>query len=196
MSKKEVRARKGIELVSGDEAKALRGYAAVFHSLSEDLGGFREKIDRNAFARTLAGGGDIYALADHDSSRRLARTANESLRVQPDDTGLMVEIDLPDTTLGRDIRTEVETGLLDSMSFGFRVLDDEWAEVGDDEYVRTLRDVELIEVSAVTFPAYSSTTLEAQRELGRFIEMRSKNIAKRGYASRKMRMKVRYALAR
>ena len=149
---REIRAVQGLEFrAATDDAAVLSGYAAVFNAESEDMG-FTEIIAPGAFARTLKEGGDIYALADHDSSRRLARTSNDTLTIREDKKGLAVKINLPTTTLGRDIGEEVRAGLLDSMSFGFIVRKDEWVEDEGKPIMRTLLDVDLIEVSAVSFP--------------------------------------------
>jgi HK97 family phage prohead protease len=163
MSHREIRALPGgFEIRTSDEGReVLAGYAAVFNSRSEDLG-FREIIRPGAFARSLASGADVYALADHDASRRLARTANGSLRLAEDERGLRVEIDLPDTTLGRDILADIRSGLLDSMSFGFSTREDKWTREGG-ENVRELIDVDLFEVSVVTFPAYRDTSIDVAR---------------------------------
>jgi phage head maturation protease len=69
-----------------------------------------------------------------------------------------VEIDLPDTSDGRDVAALVERGDMDGMSFGFMVTHDEWDETSDPPK-RTIHAVSLREVSAVTFPAYDDTTL-------------------------------------
>jgi hypothetical protein len=163
---REIRAAPGLEIRENDDKKQeLVGYAAVFGRESEDMG-FREIISPGAFTRTLKDADDVYALADHDSSRRLARTSNDTLTLSADHKGLSVRIALPDTTLGRDIGEEVRSGLLDSMSFGFIVRKDEWLEEEGEPIVRTLLDVDLIEVSAVSFPAYRQTQLDvAKRSL-------------------------------
>lgn len=164
---KEIRANAELE-VRADEEKGERrlvGYAAVFNSRSEDLGGFHEVIQPGAFARTLRDREDIYAFVDHDSGKRIGRTKNGTLSLREDSHGLRVEIDLPNTQLGNDILEEARAGLLDAMSFGFQVRDDEFRREGDG-VVRELRDVELFEVSPVSMPAYRATNLDvAQRSL-------------------------------
>ena len=66
---KELRYLTGVELrADDDKAPVIVGYAAMFDKLSSDLGGFREKIQPGAFARTLKDGADVRALVDHDSS--------------------------------------------------------------------------------------------------------------------------------
>ena len=157
-----------VEIREADDGTAtLRGYAAVFGSLSEPIAGmFRERIVAGAFKRTLKEDGDVFALWQHDSSMPLARKSKGTLRMSEDDRGLSVEIDLPDTSYGRDAAEAVRSGLVDKMSFGFsvpaggaRMLD----ERSEDGYpIRELNDIELYEVSPVTFPAYPDTSLSAR----------------------------------
>lgn len=141
----------------------LRGYAAVFNSETEIGGRFREVIAPGAFADTVDG--DIRALVGHDSRRVIGRTKAGSLRLEEDERGLAVEIDLPDTSDGRDLAVLVERGDIDGMSFSFTVRKEEWDDTVDPP-LRTIRAVELLEVSAVTWPAYADTEL-AMRSRGK-----------------------------
>ena len=146
----------------------LSGYAAVFNSLSEDLGGFREKIDPGAFKGALKKS-DCRALFNHDSNFVLGRQAAGTLRLKEDKTGLFMEVDLPDTQFARDLQVSVERGDITQQSFGFTVKKDSWEEDRDrKEVTRTLNEIEeLFDVSPVTFPAYPDTTV-AKRSLDEF----------------------------
>ena len=168
-NEKEIRHLPVTELrVAGDgDAKKLIGYAAIFDVLSEDLGGFREKIEPGAFKESIEAG-DIRALWNHDSSLVLGRTANGTLSLKEDERGLWVEILPPATQWARDAMETVRRGDVSQMSFGFLVLDDRWEKV-DGEDIRTLERVELIEVSPVTFPAYQDTEV-ALRSLEKWRE--------------------------
>jgi len=149
----------------GGDMPVIRGYAAVFDSLSEDLGGFREIVKPGAFTRSIKKNADVRALVNHDPSQILGRTRAKTLTLAEDDKGLSVEIDPPDTTLGRDIITSIERRDIDSMSFGFITRADEWIEEGG-KIVRHLIDVDLFDVSPVTFPAYRKTNVKvAKRSL-------------------------------
>lgn len=139
---------------AADERTTLAGHAAVFDQLSEDLGGFREKIEPGAFKAAVKG--DVRALVNHNSDKVLGRTKSGTLRLEEDKTGLAFELDLPDTQPARDLAVSVERGDVDQMSFGFRTIKDQW-EVKDKEDIRTLIDLELYEISPVTFPAYPQT---------------------------------------
>src|SRR3546814_4468734 len=98
-------------------------------------------------------------LFDHDRGRVLGRSSTGTLRLKEDDKGLAVEIDLPDTSDGRDVATLIQRGDVSGMSFGFRVTHDEWDETVDPP-VRTVHAVELREVSVVSEPAYEGTRSE------------------------------------
>src|SRR3954452_17343861 len=74
----------------------ISGYAALFDSLSVDLGGFREQIMKGAFARALQQC-DIRALRNHSPEALLGRRSSGTLRLEEDDKGLRFEVDLPDT---------------------------------------------------------------------------------------------------
>lgn len=150
----------------GEDSRRLRGYAIVFHRLSVDLGGFRERILPDAVARTLRDGADVRALVDHDSSKVIGRTRAGTLRLDADGHGLRVDIDPPDTTVARDLLESVRRGDITGMSFAFKTLDDTW-DHEDGETIREVRDMEIYEVSVVSFPAYPDTSV-AQRSLREF----------------------------
>lgn len=145
------------ELRAEGGKRTLAGYAAVFGSTADIGGYFREVIAPGAFADTLLRD-DVRALFDHDSGRLLGRKSAGTLRLAEDAKGLRVEIDLPDTSDGRDVAQLVERGDLDGMSFGFMVRKEQWDETVDPP-TRTILAVDLREVSAVTFPAYADTSL-------------------------------------
>lgn len=143
---------------AGDGMPTLVGYAAVFNSRAS-LGWFDEEILPGAFSGSLAAGDDVRALFNHDSSLVLGRRSADTLRLVEDSIGLRIEIDLPDTTQARDLVANIEAGNIDGMSFGFRAKEQEWIEREDEPELRRLVEVELIEVSAVTFPVYADTAI-------------------------------------
>lgn len=136
-------------------APKITGHAAVFDQLSEDLGGFRERIAPGAFAGTLASA-DIRALFNHDANFVLGRNKAGTLRLKEDLTCLAIEIDPPDTQFARDLGVSMKRGDISQMSFGFYTVADKWAKV-DGAWVRTLLEVDLLDVSPVTYPAYPQT---------------------------------------
>lgn len=120
-------------------------------------GGFFEQIEKGAFNRALEEQHDVRFLVDHDPSRVLARTASGTLTLRSDKQGLAVEADIADTSVGRDLRVLLERGDVSQMSFGFIVTADEWKMQKDGTELRTIKDLDLFDVSAVTFPAYPQT---------------------------------------
>lgn len=138
--------------MSGD---TLVGHAAVFDQVAS-LPNHYEALSRSAFDNVLDQ--DVRALLNHDPSLLLARTTNNSLRLSTDDVGLRVEIDLPNTSYGQDVRELVSTGLITGMSFGFVPGMDTWTRAKDGRQLRTHTSVaKLLDVSPVTYPAYDGT---------------------------------------
>lgn len=137
--------------------RKLSFYAAVFDSLSEDLGGFREKIGRRAFTKTINENQDVYACFNHNPDNLLGRRSAGTLRLHVDLTGLRAEVDLPDTQLGKDIATWVDRGDLRGASFAFRAMKDHWTKAEDGTPLREVQELRLYDVSPVVMPAYSDT---------------------------------------
>ena len=143
------------------ENKKIVGHAAVFNELSEDLGGFREKISPGAFKKTLKEA-DVRALWNHDSNYVLGRNKSGTLRLQEDEKGLAIEIDPPNTTWANDLMVSIDRGDVSQMSFGFRTVKDDF-EKKNDEIIRILKEVELFDVSPVTYPAYPQTDVQMRK---------------------------------
>lgn len=149
----------GIEVREG-EAPKIRGYAAVFNQLSENLGGFREQIQTGAFADAIQSS-DVRALINHDGNLVLGRNKSGSLRMWEDATGLAVEITPPDTQAARDLVELMKRGDVNQMSFAFTVGKDDqaWTRDGSGPWIRTVKRVtRLYDVSVVTYPAYPQTS--------------------------------------
>lgn len=140
-----------------DGVRRIVGHAAIFNSLSEDLGGFREKIAPGAFAEAI-GRDDVRALWNHDANFVLGRVRAGTLTMREDERGLAVEIDPPDTQWARDLLVSMARGDVTQMSFGFRVErgGQTW-EKTDTGSVRTITRASLFDVSPVTYPAYTDT---------------------------------------
>lgn len=149
-----------------DGKRKIGGYAAVFNSLSVVLWDFREEIAPGAFADAIAKN-NVRALWNHDTNEVLGASANGTLFLAEDATGLRFELELPDTQRGRDAYTLIERGDVSQMSFGFRSLPDgsEWRIDEDGMYIRRLLKADLLEVSPVTFPAYPATSVGVRSEI-------------------------------
>lgn len=143
---------------AADAPTTFTGYAALFNSRSEDLGGFTELIAPGAF-RAAIPTSDVRALFNHDPNYVLGRTTAGTLTVREDQRGLAMETTPPDVQWVRDLTVSMERGDIDQMSFGFRVAKggDEWVYT-DETVTRTITEIaELLDVSIVTYPAYPET---------------------------------------
>lgn len=150
-----------LRIAVDNEPPIIRGYAAVFNELSEDLGGFYERIKPGAFKKTLKEA-DIRALWNHDPNYVLGRNKSGTLRLAEDERGLAIEIDPPvEARWAQDLIVSMKRGDVDQMSFGFRTVRDEWVTAGE-QIIRTLLEVELFDVSPVTFAAYLQTSVQVR----------------------------------
>lgn len=163
----------------GDESRdVLVGHAAVFNQRTS-LGFFDEVVKPGAFTNTLKEGADVRALVDHDPSRIIGRSKDGgktgTLRMKEDNVGLHVSIDVADTGAGRDLMKSVRRGDVDGMSFGFFVREDgdKIKEEKSGRILRELRDLDLFDVSPVSFPAYEGTDLGEQNSNSVQFEARS-----------------------
>lgn len=162
------------------ESTIVRGYAAVFDQLSVDMWGMQERIRPGAFRESLGSiTHDILALWSHDPSKPLASRSANTLTLREDKHGLAFEMDLSaGMSWVRDAHAAIRSGVISKMSIGFSVMDDDWATEGG-KTIRSLKNVDLYEVSPVAFPAYAGTEAEA-RDLKSAYE---KHIAQTGAAS-------------
>lgn len=150
-----------MRLADDGESPKITGHAAVFNKLSENLGGYREKIAPGAFARTIETA-DIRGLFNHDPNFVLGRTQSETLRLKEDRKGLAIEIDPPDTQWARDLMISIKCGDISQMSFAFATVRDSWEHQKSKESIRILEDVDLFDVSPVTYPAYVQTDVKVR----------------------------------
>lgn len=141
------------------EGRKISGYAAVFNSPSEDLGGFTEYITANAFEGVLERS-DVFAYLNHNPERGvLARSkgGEGSLTLSIDKKGLKYEFEAPNTALGEEVLEGVKRGDIGGSSFAFIVDKDEWSK---DYKSRTITKIkELYDVSPVYSPAYPDTSV-------------------------------------
>lgn len=144
------------------EGNKLIGYASVFDSPSEPMP-FVEFVRRGAFAKTLNDGADVRLLIDHEGVP-LARTKSGTLMLEEDDRGLRVEATLdPANPDAARVISAMKRGDISQMSFAFRTIKDSW---NNDRSVRELKEVQLYDVSVVTFPAYEETVAEIRSGQG------------------------------
>jgi HK97 family phage prohead protease len=168
----------------------LTGYAALWNVWSEDLGGFKEKINRGTFARGVRQ--DVRALFNHNPNFVLGRTKSGTMALKEDHKGLHYEIDLPDTQAASDLRKSIKRGDVNQSSFSFSTREDSW---NSERTERTLLDVDLYDVSPVTFPAYTQTSVSARSFLGDIEPSRSGVYVGRGFIQRPEDPSVRDAIS-
>lgn len=142
----------------------IGGYAVVFNEPSENLGGFIEYVNPDAFDDVDMS--DVVALYDHNFANVLGRTSANTLKLEIDNKGLKFSLNIPNTTLGNDVYTNIRAGNLKGMSFGFTVGSDDWAKDANGTPQRTIAKVDaLYEISVVTMPAYQETSVAVTRAL-------------------------------
>lgn len=154
----EVRGGLPVEIRAKDDGTLkVSGYAAVFEEEADIGGAFREVVARGAFTNAI-GRDDVVFLVNHEGLP-LARTRSGTLTLREDDRGLWMETELdaddPDV---RAIASKMKRGDLDKMSFAFYPRRQQWDD-GQDPPLRTLLEVELVDVSIVTTPAYQGTEI-------------------------------------
>lgn len=145
----------------------IRGRPIVYESKT-NLGHFDEIIKRGA----LKGANlkDVRFLVNHDMSRiPLARSRNNNerstMQLKPDDDGLSIRVtlDVENNSESRALYSAVKRGDISGMSFLFAVGEEDWTGLDTDHPTRSILSIaEVLEVSAVTFPAYESTEIETR----------------------------------
>ena len=146
----------------------ISGYAAVFYRADDPeteypLGGkLTERIGGGAFDRNLEQRRDVLAYYNHNPDALLGRTSNGTLRLWKDAVGLRYEVDIDEQDPDHQrVVAKLQRGDLNGSSFGFQIRNyDDTSEGG--RIIRTLTDVELIEVGPQTMPAYAGTSSEAR----------------------------------
>ena len=148
-----------------DGMPVVEGYATVYDYAYDiaggpDMGGFTEVIAPGA-AKKSAMEADVRLLANHEGLP-LARTKSGTLELESDDIGLKVRATLdPSNPTAAEVRSAMERGDVDQMSFAFRVVRDEWNK---DYSERTISEVKLYDVSVVTYPANPATVVKLRSE--------------------------------
>lgn len=157
--------RLGDNATSTSESRHIEGYAIVFNSLSNDLGGFREIIEPTAITDELIKNSDILCLMNHDIKRGvLARSyqGRGSLKLEIDEHGLHYSFEAPQTALGDEVLEGIRRGDISKCSFAFVCGEDNWTKDENGEYIRHVKKIKnLYDVSLVYHPAYDETEVKA-----------------------------------
>jgi len=148
-----------------DGKRILSGYGIVFHDPSNPgteyrmSGDWFERIAPDAADESLADDSkDVTSTFNHNRDLILGRRSSGTLRLSKDSRGVRYEVELPDTTAGRDVAALVERGDLRGSSFTFRELAHDQDRSDSKHKVWQVRKLELIEIGPVTEPAYTATT--------------------------------------
>ncbi len=133
------------------------GYASVFnspYSVADSRGVYNEIVNQGAFTKTLSERDDVKFLINHDGIP-LARTKSGTLELREDEHGLFVKAKLDESNPRvAEISSALKRGDLSEMSFGFHAIKDEFSDSGE---TRTLKELRLLDVSVVTWPANPAT---------------------------------------
>ena len=140
------------------DGRKIRGYAAVYGSDSEWMGGFYEQIERGAFDDVLDN--DVRAYFNHDENLILGRVSSGTLRISTDTKGLYYEVDLPNTSYANDLIELMKRGDINQSSFAFLIDRDRWEERDGKTYRIIEKVSRLLDVSPVAQPAYPEATSE------------------------------------
>ena len=165
-----------------ENERRVVGYASVFNSLSENLGGFRELISERAFDGVMED--SVVALINHDMNYPLARTDNGTLTLSVDSKGLRYSFDVPEgLSYGNDLLINLRSGNIFQSSFGFIVEEDSW-ERKDGEHIRTIEKVSpatsiswIKWVGAITFSFFLATVEQSGLESSTFKNVYSSTLA-------------------
>lgn len=168
MKEKEIR---NIGNISNGGSRIIEGYAALYNSRSQDLGGFFEEITPGAFDGVIEKSVTL-ALLDHNSQRGILAKNSKgkgSLELNVDEKGLNFRFASPETSLGNELIEYIKRGDVSQCSFAFCVSEEHWTK-DEGKYIRHIDKIErLFDVSAVFNPAYENTSIQiAQRSLDAF----------------------------
>lgn len=150
-------------------AGKVEGYAAVYDSWSEDLGGFVERLQTGSLDKAVKNSTDIVARYNHNRDLMLGRTSSGTLEVWTDSKGMGFRVALPRTTFARDLLEQIERGDVRGASFEFSGAESHWEKHGNLDR-RTILSVERVhDVGPCPDPAYRDTSV-AKRSLDAFRE--------------------------
>lgn len=151
-----------------DERGAFLDGRPVVYEAATDMGWYEETIERGALLDTDLK--DVAFLVNHNTdmiplARSRNNNANSTMQLTPDFEGLLTKmyIDVENNSDARNLYSAVKRGDIDGMSFMFVVEADRWEDIDTDYPKRFITKIrKIFEVSAVTFPAYEQTSIQAR----------------------------------
>lgn len=138
----------------------IEGYFALYEQETELFEGVFEIITKGAFNKTL--NNDVRALWNHNTQYVLGRNKSGTLELREDEKGLFGVVKLPATQYAKDLYELISRGDVDQCSFGFNILGEDLEELASGAYRWRINEIDLHEISVVTFPAYENTTVQAR----------------------------------
>lgn len=158
-----------------EDKRYIEGYFVRFDDRYQLWGGNYETIAPTAFNNTL--NRDIVSLWNHDSNYPLGRTTNGTLTLRVDNVGVFGTVEInPDDQFAMDAYARIQRGDVKQCSFGFDILKETTTVHSDDSTEFRIEEVELFEVSPVTFPAYKETSISARKNDVETMQKRTKQV--------------------
>lgn len=145
---------------SDSTSLGVSGYAAKYNTRSQKIYDFYEEIKPGAFSSALEPSADVRMFWNHNSSEVLGRTVADTLSLRSDSCGLGFDAVFP--SWAERHYESIKRGDVTGVSFAFRTIKDIWERLNDDTWLRSLVELELYEISPVTFPAYIDTSVSAR----------------------------------
>ncbi|MDA5457989.1 HK97 family phage prohead protease [Weissella confusa] len=151
----------------GESIGQIAGYAIVWDTPSTNLP-FVEVIQSGALDGVDLS--KVLALYDHDFANVLGRVDSGTLKLDIDNHGLHFTLDIPDTTLGHDVYTQIKNGNLSGLSFRFTIANggESWKNVNGKPVRYISKIATMREISIVSVPAYDDTSVEVTRSFKEF----------------------------
>jgi len=181
---------KEIRTITDDNGdKYVEGYALVFNSLSDDLGGFREMILPEAINEEFIRGSDIFCYINHNENNGIlarSRYGVGSLKLSIDDRGLKYRFKLGKSYHHQQLAEYLERGEIIASSFAFTVQKDEWEKDGDTYIRKIYRFDKIYDVSPVFESAYKATEV-ALRSKDKLKELQEKEARAKEQQEREQR---------
>ena len=134
----------------------ISGYALNWNALSTDRGGYNVRLLPNSAKFT----NPCLALFHHNFSAVIGNTANKSLRLSSDEVGVRFEIDLPNTSVGRDVQELVDKGYVRGMSFAMTDAPDAYSSTEDGKTILNAKSFGVDEITVTAIPAFTSTSVQ------------------------------------
>jgi len=147
-----------VEVRAGTDKRIIGGYAAKFNRMSQNLGGFVERIAPEFFNKSRGDGWPgVIARYNHDDNMVLGTITGGTLRLSTDEIGLAYEVDVPQARA--DVYELVQRGDVSQSSFAFVAYEDDWGTSEQGFPLRTLVSGRLHDVAPVNTPAYEDTSV-------------------------------------